>query len=87
MGVQRRNVNTSFTKSNFALFGFKKFKGYGSTFTFHHAHLKKAILLHKMARVPSDLNTAVCTYAVDVFTNKSTRCTLYRKNSVVFSDF
>ena len=30
-----------------------------STFSFHHTHLKKAILLHKMARVPSDLNTAV----------------------------
>ena len=34
-------------------------QGRDSTFTIHHANLKKAILLHKMARVPSDLNTAV----------------------------
>ena len=30
-----------------------------STFTFHDALLKKAILLHKMARVPFDLLIAV----------------------------
>ena len=34
-------------------------QGRGSTFTFRHAHLKKAILLFKMARVRFDLNTAV----------------------------
>ncbi len=34
-------------------------QGRGSTFTFCHAHLKKAILLHKMARVPFDLLIAV----------------------------
>ena len=34
-------------------------QGRGSTFTFRHAHLKKAILLFKVARVRFDLNTAV----------------------------
>ena len=34
-------------------------QGRGRTFTLFQGHLKKAILLHKMARVPSDLNTAV----------------------------
>ena len=40
-------------------------QGRGSTFTFCHAHLKKAILLHKMARVPFDLLIAVCTTIAD----------------------
>ena len=34
-------------------------EGRGSTFTVCHGHLEKAILLHKMARVRFDLNTAV----------------------------
>ena len=34
-------------------------QGRGSTFIFCHSHLKKAILLHKMASVQFDLNTAV----------------------------
>ncbi len=37
-------------------------QGRGSTFTLCHGHLKKAILLHKMARVRFDLNTAVHNY-------------------------
>ena len=34
-------------------------QGHGSTFTFCHTHLKRAILLHKLARVPFDLLIAV----------------------------
>ena len=34
-------------------------QGRGSTFTFCHGHLKKAILLHKRARVPFELDVAV----------------------------
>ena len=34
-------------------------QGRGSTFTLCHGHLKKAILLHKMARVQFNLNTTV----------------------------
>ena len=37
-------------------------QGRGSTFTFCHAHLKKVILLHKMAKVPFDLLIAVHTF-------------------------
>ncbi len=34
-------------------------KGHRNTFTFCHGHLKKAILLHKRARVPFDSHIAV----------------------------
>ena len=57
MGVQRHNV--PHFKGLIMLYLDFEAQGRGSTFTFCHAHLKKAILLFKMARVPFDLNTAV----------------------------
>ncbi len=57
MGIQRRNI--PHFKGLIMLYLDSKVQGRDSTFTIHHAHLKKAILLHKMTRVPSDLNTAV----------------------------
>ena len=57
MGVQRRTV--PHFKGLIMLYLDFEAQGRDSTFTFHHAYLNKAVLLHKMARVPSDLNTAV----------------------------
>ena len=37
----------------------KKVQGCGSTFISRHTLVKKAVLLHKMARVPFDLDLAV----------------------------
>ena len=57
LGVQRHNV--PHFKGLIMLYMDFQAEGCGSAFTFSHAHLKKAILLHKMARVRFDLNTAV----------------------------
>ena len=57
MGVKRHNVPDF--KGLIVLYLDFEAQGRGSTFTFCHAHLKKAILLHKMARVPFDLLIAV----------------------------
>ncbi len=57
VGVQRHNVPNF--KGLIMLYLDFDGQGRGSTFTFCHGHLKKAILLHKMARVRFDLNTAV----------------------------
>ena len=57
MGVQRHNI--PHFKGLIVLDLDFEAQGRGSTFTFCHAHLKKAILLHKMARVPFDLDLAI----------------------------
>ena len=57
VGVQRRNV--PHFKSLIVFYLDFEAQGRDSTFTFHHAHLKKAILLHKIAKVPFDLLIAV----------------------------
>ena len=66
MGVQRHNV--PHFKGLIMLYLDFGAQGRGSTFTFCHAHLKKAILLHKMARVPFDLLIAY----MNLWTNKWT---------------
>ena len=53
MGVQRRNV------PHFKDLGIKRDPGRSSTFTLHHAHLKKAILHHKRALVKTEVVTTV----------------------------
>ena len=58
MGAQRHNV--PHFKGLIMLYLDFEAQGRGSTFTFCHAHLKKAILHLKMATVRFDLNTAVC---------------------------
>ena len=57
VGVQRNNV-PHFKGRIMPYLDFEA-QGRGNTFTFCHAHLKKVILLHKMARVPFDLLIAV----------------------------
>ena len=57
VGVQRCNV--PHFKGLIMLYLDFEAQGRGSTFTFCQGHLKKAILLHKMARVWFYLNTAV----------------------------
>ena len=57
VGVQRSNV-PHFKGLIMLCLDFET-QGRDSTFTFCHAHLKKAILLFKMANVRFDLNTAV----------------------------
>ena len=57
MGVQRHNV--PHFKGLIMLYLDFEAQGRGSTFTLCHSYLKKAILLHKMARLRFDLNAAV----------------------------
>ena len=60
--------------------GIKRDPGRSSTFTLHHAHLKKAILLHKRALVKTEVVTTVIS-SVSA-TNKEESTSIWNKENV-----